>query len=174
VVRGQGRVQAGARAEERDPNLGRMHERVSVKRATAEGEVAIFDEQLRSRFDWLRDLDPGAVASPPVFMAFDLLFRNGRDVSARPLRDRRATLEDVVAGSDLVFPARRLAPDGLEAWGQVIERGYEGLVAKDEASAYEGGRTMQWLKVKQKDWTVEEDRWRRAISVAASLGPRGK
>ena len=25
---------------------------------------------------------------------------------------------------------RRLAPDGLEAWKQLIERGYEGLVAK--------------------------------------------
>jgi ATP-dependent DNA ligase len=42
---------------------------------------------------------------------------------------------------------RRVAPDGLEAWGQVIERGYEGYVAKDEASAYAGGATRRWLKV---------------------------
>jgi hypothetical protein len=33
-----------------------------------------------------------------------------------------------------VFPVRRLASDGHEAWRQVLERGYEGLVAKDEAS----------------------------------------
>ncbi len=46
---------------------------------------------------------------------------------------------------------------------QVIERRYEGLVAKDEASVYEGGPTTRWLKVKQKNWTVEEDRWRRRI-----------
>ena len=47
-------------------------------------------------------------------MAFDLLYRDGRDLSARPLRDRRARLEDVVAGSELVFPVRRLAhTDGL-------------------------------------------------------------
>jgi ATP-dependent DNA ligase len=45
-----------------------------------------------------------------------------------------------------------------------------GLVAKDEASAYEGGRTTRWLKVKQEDWTVEEDRWRRTISAASSRG----
>jgi len=31
---------------------------------------------------------------------------------------------------------RNLAPDGLEAWAQVIERGYEGYAAKDEASAW--------------------------------------
>ena len=48
----------------------------------------------------------------------------------------------------------------------VTERGYEGYVAKDEASTYEGGPTRRWLKVKQRDWTVEEDRWQRRISVA--------
>ena len=72
-------------------------------------------------------------------------------VIARPLAHRRVRLEAVVAGSELVFPVRRLAPDGLAAWKQVIERGYEGYVAKDEASAYEGGTTRRWLKVKQKD-----------------------
>jgi bifunctional non-homologous end joining protein LigD len=142
--------------------------KLSARTAVLDGEVAIFDEQLRSRFDWLRDPDPKAVSSPPVFMAFDLLFRNGRDVSARPLRDRRATPEDVVAGSDLVFPVRRLASDGLEAWAQVVERGYEGLVAKDEASPYVAGPTRRWLKVKQRGWTVEEDRWHRRISVRAA------
>jgi ATP-dependent DNA ligase len=96
--------------------------------------VAIYDQQLRSRFEWLRQREPEAVASSPVFMAFDLLYRDGRDLSARPLRDRRARLENVVAGNNLVFLVRRLAPDGLEAWAQVVERGYEGYVAKDAPS----------------------------------------
>jgi hypothetical protein len=30
---------------------------------------------------------------------------------------------------------RRLASDGLGTWKQVVERGYEGYVAKDERSA---------------------------------------
>ena len=97
-------------------------------------------------------------------MAFDLLYQDRRDLTGRPLRDRRARLEDVVASSDLVFPVRRLAPDGLEAWAQVVERGFEGYVAKDETSVYEGGPTRQWLKVKQKDWTDPEDRWRRLMT----------
>jgi hypothetical protein len=29
-----------------------------------------------------------------------------------------------------VFPVRRLAPDGLEAWKPVVDRGYEGYVAR--------------------------------------------
>jgi ATP-dependent DNA ligase len=67
-------------------------------------------------------------------MVFDLLYWRRRDPTGRALRDRRVRLEDVVAGSELVFPVRRLAADGLEAWHHVVERGYEGLVAKDEAS----------------------------------------
>lgn len=85
--------------------------------------------------------------------------------SARPLCDRRARFEDIVARSELTFPVCRLPSDGLEACQQVIERGYEGYVAKDEASAYGVGPTRRWLKVNQKDWTVEGDRWRRRISV---------
>jgi ATP-dependent DNA ligase len=62
---------------------------------------------------------------------------------------------------------RRLATDGLEAWTQVVERRYEGYVAKDEASAYEGGPTRRWLKVKQRGWTLAEDRWQRRIGAGA-------
>jgi ATP-dependent DNA ligase len=48
--------------------------------------------------------------------------------------------DDVVAGSELIFAVRRLAPDGLAAWAQIIGRGYEGLVAKDERSVYRAAR----------------------------------
>src|SRR5262249_42870684 len=81
-------------------------------------------------------------------MAFDLLYLDRRDLTGRPLRDRRARLEAVVAGSELVFPVRRLAPDGLEAWKKVIERGYEGYVAKDETQPVSGQPPRRWLRVK--------------------------
>jgi ATP-dependent DNA ligase len=71
----------------------------------------------------------------------------------------------VIAGGSVVLTVRRLAPNGLDAWAQVLGSGYEGYVAKDEASAYEGGATRRWLKVKVRDWTVAEDRWRRRIST---------
>jgi ATP-dependent DNA ligase len=72
--------------------------------------VAIYDQQLRSRFDWLRDPDPSAVATPPLYIPFDFVCRDGRDLTGRPLRGRRARPADVVAGSELVFRVRRL-PD---------------------------------------------------------------
>jgi len=130
-----------------------------------DGEVAIYDEQLRSRFDWLREPDPDAVATPPMFMAFDLLHQDGRELTGRPLRDRRTRLKSVVAGSEFVLPVRRLAKNGFEAWAEVVAHDYEGPVAKEEASRYEAGPRRRWLKVKQKGWTDAEDRWQRRISA---------
>jgi bifunctional non-homologous end joining protein LigD len=67
--------------------------KLSARSLVLDGEVAIYDQQLRSRFDWLRDPDPDAVASPPLLMVFDLLYHERRGLTARPLRDRRARLE---------------------------------------------------------------------------------
>jgi len=58
-----------------------------------------------------------------------------------------------------VLPARRLSDDGLKAWQDVLERGYEGLVAKDPASPYRAGRTLSWLKVKQPHYREGERGW---------------
>jgi bifunctional non-homologous end joining protein LigD len=82
-------------------------------------------------------------------MVFDCLQVRGKDLRKEPLYVRRNVVEDVLDDQDLVLPVRRLADDGLKAWQQVLERGYEGLVAKDPASPYRGGRTLAWLKVKQ-------------------------
>jgi bifunctional non-homologous end joining protein LigD len=107
--------------------------KLSARTLVLEGEVAVFDQQLRSRFDWLREPDPAAVATPPILIAFDIMYRDRRDLAGLPLSARRIHLEDVIAGADLVLPVRRLAANGLDAWAQVVGHGYEGLVAKDEA-----------------------------------------
>jgi bifunctional non-homologous end joining protein LigD len=145
----------------RFPELVAAIGRLPGKTLVLDGEVAIFDKQLRSRFEWLREPDPEAVATPPLFMAFDLLFRAGRDLRQRPLRERRQRLEELLADQERVFPVRRLALNGLTAWAEVLEAGYEGLVGKDEASPYTGGKTRAWLKVKVPGWTDPEDRWKR-------------
>src|SRR5262245_57612772 len=92
-------------------------------------------------------------------MAFDCLWGAGRDLRDQELGARRGRLEKVLAGQDLLLPARRLADDGLRAWEQVIERGYEGLVAKDPVSPYRGGRTLAWLKVKVPHYREGQRGW---------------
>ncbi len=124
-----------------------------------DGEVAVFDRTLISRFEWLRHSAPPELATPPIFMAFDCLCARGKDIRDRPLYVRRNVVEDVLDGQDLVLPVRRLAEDGLAAWQDVLARGYEGLVAKDPQLPYRAGRTLSWLKVKQRDYRVKERGW---------------
>jgi bifunctional non-homologous end joining protein LigD len=77
-----------------------------------DGEIAVFDRQLLSRFEWLRGRPKDEPAMPPTFIAFDCLYARGKDLRTQLLRVRRDVLEDLV-GHDLVLPARRLAPDGF-------------------------------------------------------------
>jgi ATP-dependent DNA ligase len=52
---------------------------LSARSLVIDGEVAIYDQQLRSRFfDWLREPDPAPLATPPALIVFDLLHRDGR------------------------------------------------------------------------------------------------
>ena len=78
-----------------DERFGRDHTRrfagvaaavakLSARALVLDGEVAIYDQQLRSCFDWLREPDADAVATPPMFMAFDLLHHSGRELTGRP------------------------------------------------------------------------------------------
>jgi bifunctional non-homologous end joining protein LigD len=124
-----------------------------------DGEIAVFDSQLLSHFEWIRAQPKGEFATRPTLIAFDCLYMRGKDLRKRPLRVRRNVLEDLVDGQPLVLPARRLADDGLEAWAQVVERRYEGLVGKDEASPYVESRTLAWLKVKVPHYREVERGW---------------
>jgi bifunctional non-homologous end joining protein LigD len=125
-----------------------------------DGEAAVYDEQLLSRFEWLREAPRDSVATPPMFMAFDCLQLDQGDLRSQALRVRRERLEYVLDGAPAVLlPVRRLSDDGLKAWQEVLQHGYEGLVAKDPESPYVGGRTLKWLKVKQQDYRVTERGW---------------
>src|SRR5262249_17031669 len=50
-----------------------------------DGEVAIYDRQLISRFEWLRHHAAPEVATPPLFMVFDCLSARGKDLRKQPL-----------------------------------------------------------------------------------------
>ena len=78
-----------------------------------DGEVAIFDDTLISRFEWFRKRPEDVAATPPIYMAFDCLYVEGHDLRELPLRERRAELERVLENNHvLLFPARRL----VAAW----------------------------------------------------------
>jgi bifunctional non-homologous end joining protein LigD len=108
----------------RFPELVKVLCGLKPKSFILDGEVAVFDEGLISRFEWLRTQPKDEPATLPVYIAFDILELAGRDLRDRPLKQRRRVLERLVWHHSMIFPARRLADDGLKAWQEAMARGY--------------------------------------------------
>jgi ATP-dependent DNA ligase len=49
---------------------------------TVDAEIAVFDQDLVSRFEWFRHINHGDLATPPMFMVFDLLQLGPKDYLA--------------------------------------------------------------------------------------------
>jgi len=119
---------------------------VAAKSAVVDGEIVAFDEAGRPSFQHLhhRSANPAAIR----YFAFDLLHLNGKDLQGEPLAARRAMLQQILAGTDVVFSAELpgSAGDVVQA---VTEVGLEGVVAKRRSSTYESGkRSGAWQKFK--------------------------
>jgi bifunctional non-homologous end joining protein LigD len=131
------------------PEVARALERLQALQFVLDGEVVAFDTHDVSRFQLLQRR---AIGEPVrlAFAVFDHLGRAGALSLERPLHERRAAVEKIVPErGEIVMRARRLAVDGLTAYRTAARSGWEGIVAKDEASPYEPGRrSRSWLKVK--------------------------
>ena len=109
-----------------------------------DGEVVVFDRAGVSRFQLLQRRGAGGTLA---FAVFDVLELDGRSLLRVPLKDRRALLDRIVPKrAGVLMPSRRVVRDPV---GAASERGWEGVIAKDEGSTYEPGRrSRSWLKVK--------------------------
>lgn len=98
----------------RFPDIVAALRALEVPTLILDGEIAIFDQKLNSRLEWLRERPQDETATPPMFMAFDLLHCDETDLRPEPLRVRQA-LEYALDGAPAVLlPVRRLADDGLK------------------------------------------------------------
>jgi bifunctional non-homologous end joining protein LigD len=127
-----------------------------VDDALFDGEIVAFVDGLPS-FERLQtrmhlrartDVSRAAAEAPVTYVVFDLLRRYGVDLSGRPLRERRATLERFVAEQD----GWTLSPefdDGTATEQVARAHGLEGVVAKRADSAYRfGTRSKDWRKLR--------------------------
>jgi len=79
------------------------------------------------------------------YHVFDILWLNGRAVTALPLEERRALLQSL----PLEAPLRRVEVlDDAEPWERARREGWEGVIAKRRGSPYEHRRSKYWLKMK--------------------------
>ena len=118
-----------------------------------------------------------AVELPVTLFLFDVLLKDGEDLTAKTYEERQKTLHTSVKESDRVKFAEVLVTDD-EAKAETffenaITRGCEGLVAKSLTSVYEAGaRGYQWVKIKrdyQAEMTDTVD-----LVVVGGLAGRGK
>jgi bifunctional non-homologous end joining protein LigD len=80
-----------------------------------------------------------------AYHVFDIMWLDGRNVTALPLEERR----DLLAKLPLEEPLHRVALiDDASPWERAEREGWEGVIAKRRGSIYEHRRSKEWLKMK--------------------------
>ena len=125
-----------------------------VPRSTVlDGELVVTDEGGRPDYPRLRRRLASrarlAGTIPVAFLAFDLLYLEGRPQLRQPLAKRKARLRRSVIGGGHLFVPDHIEKEGVELYEACLERGLEGVMAKHQQSTYVAGqRSPFWLKVK--------------------------
>ncbi len=159
-----------------------VHEAAALAEGTVlDGEIVAFDESAGRPMAFAK-LQPRINRKnvemsfwpevPVVFIAFDLLEIEGRDVRGETLESRRGRLVEVIGRFAAGSIVRISEPVNCASWedarqslGQSRERGVEGLMIKRRSSVYQAGRpTGLWWKLKVQPYTVD------CVLIAAQSG----
>ena len=142
----------------RYPEVRDLARELGARRMILDGEIVAFDEAGRPSFERLQSrMHLGSDSAvrrrmrdiPATYVAFDLLYLDGRSTMALTYEERRELLEAL----ELEGPAWR-APayhrgEGSALLAATRELGIEGIVAKRLNCPYEPGRRSSgWVKVK--------------------------
>jgi bifunctional non-homologous end joining protein LigD len=116
-----------------------------------DGEIVAFRDG-RPDFGLMQSHTPGG-ADSLRFVAFDVLYQDYQSRMDLPFSDRRALLEELLAGARCppLMLSDGIRGEGKSLYRTVCEQGMEGVVAKRLASTYAAGkRNGAWVKVKRR------------------------
>jgi len=127
-------------------------------RAIVDGEVVVLGDDGKPSFERLQhrfhltdpdDVARAALEHPVVYYVFDLIALEDLDLRPLPLERRKAALRELLParGRRLRY-CDHIASEGEAFFRVASERGLEGLIAKRRRSAYRGGRSPDWVKIK--------------------------
>lgn len=135
---------------------------VNAEEAIFEGEAIGFNEVTNEFFPFQTTIqrkrkhgvDEKAKEIPIYLFAFDLLYLDGKDYTKVPYIKRREALESIIEGNKRIRLAEKqianTAKDIEVFFENAIERGLEGVVAKDLNAHYiAGARKFAWIKMKR-------------------------
>jgi bifunctional non-homologous end joining protein LigD len=139
------------------PELSKLHERMVAIDAMVDGEIVAMSggrpsfELLQSRVNLQ---DKGSIKTamkqiPVMYMAFDLLYLDGRSLLNTAIEDRKAMLQELIVPSDNLQVSPFVESEGCAVFEASRAQSLEGMVAKRLGSTYRPGkRSKDWLKIK--------------------------
>jgi len=141
------------------PELRDIGDFLGARPVVVDGEIVSFDAGGRPSFGQLAHrLHLGSKAAitrlskstPVSYLAFDVLYLDGRSVMGLPYDQRRELLESLqLSGDRFGTPPSIRGARGAAILAVAAERGLEGVVVKRRTSTYAPGRrTGDWVKVK--------------------------
>jgi bifunctional non-homologous end joining protein LigD len=132
------------------PEVAQALSRLSVDEAVLDGEIVFFKESGVSDFSGLQNALAEHKTAGLVYMAFDLLFFAGWDLTGVALEARKTALRSILAADPA--PAIRYGDHqigkGPEFFGAACKARLEGIVSKRRDARHQPGRGSAWLKVK--------------------------
>jgi DNA ligase D-like protein (predicted ligase) len=129
----------------RYPELARALNDEPGERFAVDGEVVAFDG---SQTSFAKLAQRGQHHVPVFYYVFDILWLDGRDVRALPLRTRKRLLKEALSFKGHVRFTQHRNEKGEEFYAEACRKGWEGLIAKRADSTYGDGRSRDWLKFK--------------------------
>ena len=141
------------------PELQRLHERLVCFDAVVDGEIVAMEEgrpsfellQQRMNLQDPKSIERATKTIPVTYLAFDLLYLDGKNVTRLPVEERRSMLEELVVPYDRVQVSSSVEGEGVALFEAAAAARLEGIVAKKLGSSYRPGkRSKDWLKVKTK------------------------
>jgi len=115
---------------------------LKVSTCVIDGEIVAYDSKGNPDFNLLQN------DGPAVFVAFDILEKDGINLQDKPLMDRKKILRQTLkenATVQLIFYTEQ----GKKLWAAMKKRGTEGVIAKKKDSVYlKGTRSDSWVKIK--------------------------
>ena len=144
------RTRSGLDWTDRYPSVVDALSRLRVKTALIDGEVAVIGDDGVTHFQLLQNAGAPGARHQPIYFVFDLLHRDGRDLTGVPLEERKRELEQLVSKSRT--KSLRLSDHvigrGDEFHRAACQKGLEGIISKKKGGVYQSGRSREWLKGK--------------------------
>ena len=132
------------------PTLARRLGELPLASALIDGEIVHLETDGTTSFSGLQDTIASGQTDKLTFFAFDLLYRDGWDLTAVAIEDRKAALADIISPSaqGMLRYSDHQIGRGPEFLHRACGFSLEGIISKRRSDPYRPGRGRSWLKVK--------------------------